>query len=310
MINLSIYSRGVKLNKELKASFYPHRVKFLDFRKHSDLLKYLNKYFLDLIFICGKDNLKKEIQLVEKLKKDPTLSLIPLVLYHPCPRKEVVIRGLDKGADEFLFGEWQKELFSAKLKTVVRRNQRDLGVNPSTRLPGTSIIEKEINRRISEGEEFALCYADLDDFKAYNDYYGYLYGDKLIHLTSQIIREIVYKNCQDGFVGHIGGDDFIFIIPAEKVDNICSRVVRTFDEKVITRYKAKDIKRGYIITQNRKNKLERFPILTLSISVEINRKRMFKHTGEILRMLNDLKKYTKTLPGSKYIIERRKKYLR
>jgi diguanylate cyclase (GGDEF)-like protein len=310
MINLSIYSRGVKLNKELKASFYPQKVKFYNFEKIPDLFKHLNQHILNLIFISGKDDLKNEIQLVEKIKKDPTLSLIPLVLYHPCPKKEVVIRGLDKGADEFLFGEWQKKLFSAKLKSAVRRSQRDLGVNPSTRLPGTSIIEREINRRISEGEEFALCYADLDDFKAYNDYYGYLYGDKLIHLTSQIIREIVYKNCQDGFVGHIGGDDFIFIIPAEKVDNICSKVVKTFDEKVITRYKAKDIKRGYIITQNRKNKLERFPILTLSISVEINRKRMFKHTGEILRMLNDLKKYTKTLPGSKYIIERRKKYLR
>ncbi|MDH4223858.1 MAG: diguanylate cyclase [candidate division Zixibacteria bacterium] len=306
MLNLALFDTGINLDKELRGSFYPQRIKFSYFRKISDLYEYLNKNVLDLIFISGNGNLKKEIQLTENLKSDPTLSLIPLVLYHPCPAKKIVIQGLGKGVDEFLFGEWQKDLFSAKLKSVIRRSQRDIGVNPSTHLPGTSIIEKEINRRIQEGEEFALCYADLDDFKAYNDYYGYLYGDKLIHLTSQLIKEIVYRYCQDAFVGHIGGDDFIFILPAEIVDKVCSEVVRTFDKKVITRYKARDLKRGYILTHNRKNKLERFPILTLSISVEINRNRMFKHTGEILRMLNDLKKYTKTLPGSKYIIERRK----
>jgi len=308
MLNLAIYDKGIKLTKELKENFYPQKVKFFNFRKNSDLFKYINKYVLDLVFISGKGNFMKEIQLAEKLKKDPTLSLIPLVLYHPHPDKNIVIKGLGKGADEFLFGEWQKELFSAKLRMVVQRSQRDLGVNPTTRLPGTSIIEKEVNRQIFKGDEFALCYADLDDFKAYNDYYGYLYGDKLILLSSQIIREVVYKNCQDGFVGHIGGDDFIFILPADKVDKVCSEVVRTFDKKVISGYKAKDLKRGYVVTKNRKGELERFPIMTLSISVVINKNRMFKHIGEIFHMLNDLKKYTKSLPGSKYIIERRKKY--
>jgi len=307
-LNLAIYDKRIKLNKELRESFYPQKVRFFNFRKNSDLFKYINKHLLDLIFICGKGDFKKEIQLAENLKKDTTLSLVPLVLYHPHPAKKIVIRGLGKGADEFLFGEWQKELFSAKLKMIVQRSQRDLGVNPTTRLPGTSIIEKEVNRQIFKGDEFALCYADLDDFKAYNDYYGYLYGDKLILLSSQIIREVVYKICPDGFVGHIGGDDFIFIIPAEKVDKVCSEVVRTFDKKVISGYKAKDLKRGYVVTRNRKGELERFPIMTLSISVVINKNRMFKHIGEIFHMLNDLKKYTKSLPGSKYIIERRKKY--
>ena len=308
MLNIALYDKGINLKKELKESFYPQKVKFFNFRNSPDLFKHIHRNLLDLVFISGKGNYKKELQLVERLKKDTHLSLIPLVLYHPYPEKKAVINGLGKGTDEFLFGDWQKDLFSAKLKMIVRRSQRDLGVNPSTRLPGTSIIEKEVNRLILKGEEFALCYADLDDFKAYNDYYGYFYGDKLIRLSSQIIREIVYENCPEGFVGHIGGDDFIYIVPSDKVDKVCSLIVRTFDEKIIATYKAKDIKRGYIVTKNRRGQLERFPILTLSISVVINKNRMFKHIGEIFHMLNDLKKYTKSLPGSKYIIERRKKY--
>ncbi|HVP37188.1 MAG TPA: diguanylate cyclase [Terriglobales bacterium] len=308
MLNLAVYDKGIRINKILKESFGPQKVRLINFDSGSELQKQLDRNLLDLVFICGKGTFEKEIHLVEKLKKDTNLSLVPLVLYHPHPDKKTVIKGLGKGADEFLFGEWQKDLFPAKLKMIVRRSRRDLGVNPTTRLPGTSIIENEVNQKIQKGEEFALCYADLDDFKAYNDYYGYFYGDKLILLSSQIIRDIVYRNCPDGFAGHIGGDDFIFIIPADKVDKVCSEVVRTFDNKIICGYKSKDLKRGYIVTKNRKGQLERFPILTLSISVVINKNRMFKHIGEIFHMLNDLKKYTKSLPGSKYIIERRKKY--
>ncbi|HEX9912057.1 MAG TPA: diguanylate cyclase, partial [candidate division Zixibacteria bacterium] len=224
MLNIALYDKGINLKKELKESFYPQKVKFFNFRNSPDLFKHIHRNLLDLVFISGKGNYKKELQLVERLKKDTHLSLIPLVLYHPYPEKKIVINGLGKGTDEFLFGDWQKDLFSAKLKMIVRRSQRDLGVNPSTRLPGTSIIEKEVNRLILKGEEFALCYADLDDFKAYNDYYGYFYGDKLIRLSSQVIREIVYENCPEGFVGHIGGDDFIYIVPSDKVDKVCSLI--------------------------------------------------------------------------------------
>ncbi len=228
MLNLAIYEKGIRIKKILRESFRPQKVRLLSFDAGSELFKHVDRHLMDLVFICGKGDFDKEIQLVEKLKKDANLSLVPLVLYHPHPDKKIVIKGLGKGADEFLFGEWQKDLFPAKLKMIVRRSRRDLGVNPTTRLPGTSIIESEVNQKIQRGEEFALCYADLDDFKAYNDYYGYFYGDKLILLSSQIIRDIVYRNCPDGFTGHIGGDDFIFIIPADKVDKVCSEVVRDF----------------------------------------------------------------------------------
>jgi hypothetical protein len=119
---------------------------------------------------------------------------------------------------------------------------------------------------------------------------------------------MVYRYAQDGFVGHIGGDDFVFVIPPERINLICGEIIKIFDRAIIKRYKKKDVVRGYIITNNRKGRKEKFPIMTLSIAVIVNQKRMFKHLGEISYMIADLKKYTKSLPGSNFFVERRKKY--
>jgi GGDEF domain-containing protein len=170
------------------------------------------------------------------------------------------------------------------------------------------LIQKELERRIKKGDRFAICHADLDDFKAYNDYYGYFYGDKLIRLTSEIVRDIVYSSTRNGFVGHIGGDDFVFLIPSNQVDQICRSIITAFDKIIQTRYKDEDLKKGFIETRNRRGEMERFPVMTLSISVIINKEKMFSHVGELSHMLVDLKKYTKSLPGSNYVVERRKKY--
>jgi hypothetical protein len=106
------------------------------------------------------------LNLIKTIKSHPILSLAPLVLYHPHPTINTVLAGLNFGADDFFYSRWDKRLFAAKLDMIVKRSCRDLGVNPTTRLPGTSIIEREIVRRIKRGEKFAACYADLDDFKA------------------------------------------------------------------------------------------------------------------------------------------------
>ncbi len=127
-------------------------------------------------------------------------------------------------------------------------------------------------------------------------------------MTSEIIRDVVYTSTPQSFVGHIGGDDFVFIIPSEKIDQICGKIIEIFDRMIARRYKKEDLTRGYIVTENRRGKKESFPIMTLSIAVLINQDRMFRHQGEISHMIADLKKYTKTLPGSNYFVERRKKY--
>ncbi|MGB2979896.1 MAG: GGDEF domain-containing protein [Candidatus Zixiibacteriota bacterium] len=283
-------------------------MKFLSFREFAELEALIQKHILELLVIAGKGTFEAELKLAKRIKKHPTLFLSPLVLYHPCPQKKVVLSGFDFGADDFLFSKWDTKLYSSKFKMILNRSRRDLGVNPTTRLPGTNIIQREMSRRVEKRKRFAVCYADLDNFKAYNDYYGYHYGDGLIKMTSEIIRDVVYSHTKDGFVGHIGGDDFVFIIPPDKVHLICGRIINIFDRMIIRRYKKEDVLRGYIVTTNRRGKNEKFPIMTLSIAVIVNQKSMFKHVGEISHMIMDLKCYTKTLPGSNYFVERRKKY--
>jgi GGDEF domain-containing protein len=308
MFYCALYQNRVDVRKKLSLALKRTKVEFLPFSDMIQLENLIQKYILDLVVIAARGSFAKELSLARSIKKHPVLSLAPLVMYHPDPKLKAILSGFSSGADEFLYSRWNAGLFSSKLKMILSRSRRDLGVNPTTKLPGTSIIEREISRRIKKGQRFAACYADLDNFKAYNDYYGYHYGDSLIKMTSEIIRDSVYSSVTDGFVGHIGGDDFVFIIPPEKVHPVCDRIIKIFDRMIIRRYKKEDVLRGYIVTADRRGKREAFPIMTLSIAVIVNQKKMFRHLGEISHMIADLKSYTKTLPGSNYFIERRKKY--
>lgn len=308
MLHCALYQKGMDLKERLKPCFPSRKVVWHEFEDLPSLHEFIQSFILDLIFIAGNDNLSSQLSLAKKIKKHSILSLVPLVLYHPAPDRKTTMASLSAGADEFLLGRWNRQIVSAKLKMMLKRSYRDLGVNPTTRLPGMALIQSELEKRMRKGERFAICHADLDDFKAYNDYYGYFYGDKLICLTSEIVRDIVFSSTRNGFVGHIGGDDFVFLIPSNQVDQICRSIITAFDKIIKTRYKDEDLKKGFIETRNRRGEMERFTIMTLSISVIVNKEKMFSHVGELSHMLVDLKKYTKSLPGSNYVVERRKKY--
>jgi GGDEF domain-containing protein len=279
------------------------------FNSPEELQKQLQRSYIDLLVLSAIDDFSWVSDMVRRIKFHTQLQYIPLMVYAPGADKNLVINCLSECADDITISEWDDSMMSAKAMMLVTRAQRDMGVNPSSRLPGANAIEYDIDRRIQAGKQFAVCYADLDNFKSYNDYYGYVYGDKTIQITSHIIRTVVQDLApDDGFVGHIGGDDFVFIVPPEKAEEICKNVISTFDRMAPFRYDEIDRDRGWIEVPNRKGEMEKFPVFTISIAVIINQKKMFKHPGEMSHMIADLKKYTKTLEGSNYMIERRRKY--
>jgi diguanylate cyclase (GGDEF)-like protein len=278
------------------------------FGDFSELSRLAQKYDLDLILFAVAGRLEQETVMIARVKGRPKIATVPTVVYHPEAAREVYAEALDAGADDVLSGPWNPEIFGLKIQMFTRRSNRDLGVNPTSRLPGPVLIEREIEGRISRGEEFAVCYLDIDNFKSYNDYYGYLYGDKVIRLTAHIVRDVVFDLVPDGFVGHVGGDDFVFIIPYEMVEVVNANIIKTFDSIIPYRYKSVDRERGKIVAKNRKGEYEVFPLLTVSIAIVVNHDQMFTHVGELSHMLADLKKYTKKLAGSNYMIERRRKY--
>ncbi|MEW5701713.1 MAG: GGDEF domain-containing protein [Candidatus Zixiibacteriota bacterium] len=287
------------------APFHPEIVPFNGLRQLADLAMHT---VLDLVVLPMGSKGKQMLSLAAHAKRLPALAVVPVVLWQTEGECDAATEILESVIDDLIIGSLTDPAAAARLRLAFRRSWRDLDVNPSSRLPGPTTIERVIAARIAAHERFAVCYADLDDFKAYNDYYGYFYGDRVIKMCARIIREIVFEHQPDAFVGHIGGDDFVFLIDPKKVQSTCRAILDRFDAEIGLCYEPRDRRNGYIISKNRRGMPETYGLMTLSIAVVVNHGDTFSHVGEISHMVADLKHYTKTLPGSNFMIERRAKY--
>jgi GGDEF domain-containing protein len=209
-------------------------------------------------------------------------------------------------ADEVIESGLAGGAVRCRLDGLLLRSDRDLGVHPSTRLPGAGAIEMEIKRRLGGSETFAVCYADLDHFKEFNDRYSYNQGDRVIRILAMILHDVVKGVCgENGFVGHIGGDDFIFIIPYAAVTEACEEIIAVFDLLIIYQYSETDRRAGYFFGKDRRGVLDRVPLMTLSIGVVTNAMRPLSEARQVSQLATEMKSYAKTLPGSVFSIDRR-----
>jgi diguanylate cyclase (GGDEF)-like protein len=240
-----------------------------------------------------------------RLKADSYTGIVPTV---------VLVRdddlsfaaAFDAGGDEVLRDGAGAAELGPRLDALLRRSDRDTLVHPSTRLPGTIEIERDIERRLASGGLFAMCYADLDHFKEFNDRYSYYDGDRVIRLLARILHDVVKGMCgESGFVGHIGGDDFIFTIPASQVTEVCGEAVAIFDALIPYQYSEQDRRAGYYFGKDRRGQLHRVPLMTVSIGVVTNERRHFTHAAQVSELATEMKSYAKTLSGSVYTIDRR-----
>jgi GGDEF domain-containing protein len=238
------------------------------------------------------------------MKADAYSAIIPLIILGDFDR-QAGLDAMEAGADEVLTPDMSHEEQAIRLRVTVMRADRDVSVHPSTRLPGTAHIERDISARIREGKLFAVCYADLDHFKEFNDRYGYNRGDAVIGILSRILRDVVRGYAPTGFVGHIGGDDFIFNVPLEVMEQCCEEILAIFDELVYYQYSEEDRASGYFQARDRRGIVHDIPLMTLSIGVVTNRNRRFSHTGRVSELATEMKEYAKTLPGSVFAVDRR-----
>jgi GGDEF domain-containing protein len=217
-----------------------------------------------------------------------------------------ITAAFEAGADEVLSPLTPASEGRVRLDAMLRRAERDVRVHPSTRLPGAPEIEAEIARRISLALPFAVCYADLDHFKEYNDRYSYFEGDRVIRLLAKVLHDVVRGLCpDDGFVGHIGGDDFIFVVPHADAREISQEIITIFDALVPYQYSEQDRNAGYFFGKDRRGQLHRVPLMTLSIGIVTNERRTFAHAGQVSELATEMKSYAKTLPGSVFVVDRR-----
>jgi diguanylate cyclase (GGDEF)-like protein len=260
-----------------------------------------------LLVVNGERMSEPARALVAALKADPFSAIVPVTILEGTHDPDAMQQWFAAGADEILTTVFSPAEQRARLDSMLVRTERDVAVHPSTRMPGTTEIEREIRRQLESGQEFAVCYADLDHFKEFNDRYSYYDGDRVIYLLSRILHDVV-KGMQGskGFVGHIGGDDFIFILPADAVDAVCTEVLDVFDTLVPLQYNEQDSRAGYFFGKDRRGQLHRVPLMTLSIGIVTNRHRTFTHPAEVSELATEMKSYAKTLPGSVYVVDRRR----
>lgn len=239
-----------------------------------------------------------------RLKADSYTGIVPVVTIVDSEME--MHDAFETGADEVLRASVSAGEAEARLALLLRRSDRDVYVHPSTRLPGTVEIEAEIGRRMDRGELMGVCYADLDHFKEFNDRYSYYDGDRVIRLLAKLLHDVTKGICGErGFVGHIGGDDFIFIVPVEAVSETCSEIVSVFDLLAPYQYSEQDRRAGYFFGKDRRGQLHRVPLMTLSIGVVTNERRHFTSPAQVSELATEMKGYAKTLAGSVYTVDRR-----
>lgn len=276
-----------------------------ELRSAQEVQAFVNRSFPVCIVMDGGGG-EACTRLCRELKSDPFTAIVPVVFIASDDDDTQVLVGLEAGADEALDSRMDDRERMLRLRTTLDRADRDVSVHPTTRLPGTVQIERDMAERMRRGERFAVCYADLDHFKEFNDRYGYNEGDRVILLLSTILRDVVKGRVPSGFVGHIGGDDFIFIVPIEHMRACCDEIIEVFDELIPYQYAEEDRRAGYFLGKDRRGNVLRIPLMTLSIGVVTNEYRHFTHTARISELATEMKSYAKTLPGSIYAVDRRR----
>ncbi|MDI3279804.1 MAG: GGDEF domain-containing protein [Bacillota bacterium] len=197
-----------------------------------------------------------------------------------------------------------------RLLDTITASQVELArcANPLTGLPGNIVIEDEINSRLTERAAFSVLYVDIDNFKAFNDVYGFERGDEAIKLLAAVLNDAVAKLGRAGsFVGHVGGDDFIVVTGVEECEAVAAMVIEEFDRRVPALYREEDRRRGYIVAEDRRGLPATYPLMTISIACIVNQEGEGASYAEFVHNVAELKRYAKSKPGSVYVVERRKR---
>lgn len=257
---------------------------------------------LMIIDITADDTLS--ITLLNEMKSDPIFGRLPILTIF---EDQFVIPMWDNLLiDDYLRRSCLEIELLAKVSLCIHRAERMVEVNPLTRLPGNIAIIKQIQKRLDNNEIFALAYADLDYFKPYNDRYGFSRGDEVLKMIGRLILNTVKgRQAHGSFVGHIGGDDFVFMMDVEHIEETASEIIDNFNKIIPTFYDPEDRAKGFIESIDREGNKRTFPFIGISIGVAHNRLRKFSHYGEIAEVASEMKKYAKCAGGSCFKVDKR-----
>lgn len=233
-------------------------------------------------------------------------SHVPVIMLTAKSDLPSKVHALDCGANDFLTKPYERDEMLLRVRNILNWSSSQREANPLTGLPGNVAIEREVVRRLAQPAPFLFLYLDIDNFKAYNDHYGYLRGDEAIRMLGRILVDVVLEH-GDGsdFVGHVGGDDFVVITSPEAMSTVPQKIVDRFDREVADLFTPLDKKAGSIRVLNRRGEMEQFALMSLTIAAVLTSKYRIAHIGQLNDIASELKRYGKTQRGSIVVCERR-----
>ncbi|MGF1665898.1 MAG: response regulator [Acidimicrobiia bacterium] len=243
---------------------------------------------------------------LKKMRSHPSLASTSIVLLTARGLTEDRVKGLELGADDYITKPFDVVEMLARVKAVLRRAKSARDTSPLTGLPGNFRIGQEIEERIETDAPFALVYCDLDNFKAFNDHYGFMRGDQVIKYSGEVLQSAAEDvGDPNAFVGHIGGDDFVAVVDGHLAEAYCKAVIERFDDGVLDFYDTADALRGYIEVVDRRGERYAFPVVSMSMGVVTNTGRPIASQWEASALAVEMKEFAKKQHGSAYRVDRR-----
>ncbi|MCX5707831.1 MAG: response regulator [Candidatus Omnitrophica bacterium] len=291
----------------LKITLEAEKYEVIEAENGEEAIKIITQKTPDLVLLDYKMPKMDGREVCRRIKKDILLRHLPIIMVTGKGEITDKVDGIDAGADDYIVKPFEPEELLAHIKMILRRTEIDLEANPLTRLPGNISILNELNQRLSSQKLFAVCYVDLDKFKAYNDTYGFERGDNVIKETARILLRTTQElGNPDDFVGHIGGDDFVVVTSIPTADVLCPGIIDNFDKALKEFYNEIDWKNGYITAHDRQGAEIKNPLLSISIGVVTNESRKIEHVAQIGEIGAELKAYAKSQKKSNYVVDKRK----
>ncbi len=262
----------------------------------------------DIIVLDYNMPRKNGLEVAQDLKNNPLFAHIPIIIVTAYGEKHAKLKGLGMGIDDYLIKPVDADELVARIRMILKRNKQVLDTNPLSKLPGNPSIQARVEREIAKGSQFAVLYLDLNNFKAYNDIYGFEAGDRVIKATANLLVKLTIQNeNSEDFIGHIGGDDFIVVTAFARAEELARRITHAFDEIAPSFYNKADRERGYITAPDRQGNIRNFPFLSIAIGIVHNTVRPLTSFAQVSNIGTELKKGAKASDDkSHYILDRRK----
>lgn len=273
----------------------------------AEALAKINNSKPDLVVLDLTLPVKDGFEVCFELRRNVETRDLPVIMLLSKGQDPEQVKAMGLRVDDFLLKPFSPRDILVKVNTLMARARYLKEANPVTGWPGKQQIHDQLGRILAENRGFDLLYLDLDDFRIYNQVYGFAKGNGVIKLLAAVIRDAVSGLVEvNYYLAHCGGDDFALLLPPGKGERIAGEIIKSFEAGIGELYSSEDRERGGIVAKNRQGVAKQWPILTITAALVTNETHGFTDPLEVEAVGHELIRYAKSMPGSNYVWDRRR----